>query len=212
MIVTQAELIQATTLDELLLDEEGRVKVLHAEALKKIDKRQLRLWCHLRAVYLVPSKELVDIIKGWVGKDFDAIEIGAGNGCLGRALGIPMYDNFMQRDNPEVVAYYNATGQPTINYGSDVQKADANDIVKELGPVDVVGAWITHAYKPDEHWRGGNMFGVNESELIQYAHRYVMIGDEKVHQKKSLLNHPHKSYSLDGFAFGRGEKPRVWVW
>lgn len=210
-IINEKIVAKSRELDKILFKDD-QVQVLPAKELKKLDPLLVRAWCHIRAVYLLPSQELIAWVKGHLDDDFKTIEIGAGNGCLGRALGIPMYDNFMQRDMIDVVFTMTITGQPPVQYGKDVIKRPANDIVRELGPVDVVGAWITHVYKESEHERGGNTYGPDEEEILEYARRYIMIGDEKVHENKRILRHPHKSFSLEGLAFGRGKSPRAWIW
>ena len=198
-------------LDNMLLDEQGRVRILPAKALSEISEEDVRVWCHVRAIYLLPSLELIEWLQGEI-EGLNTIEIGAGNGCLGRALGIKTYDNMMQRDIPEVVDHYRLLRQPTIKYGSDVDKMDANRAVKTLKPECVVGSWITHQWLESEPEKGGNMYGPDECKIIRSVKKYIHIGAESVHRNKRALKLDHTFKSLEGLAFGHGTGKRVWIW
>lgn len=194
-------------LDEILLDGE-RVKVLPAAELSELNPDHIRLWCHYRAVYLLPSAELVAWIQERI-RGRRAIEIGSGNGCLGRALGIPMYDNFMQRDFKDVVLYYTLSRQPRISYGTDVQKRNANASVRMEKPQVVVGSWITHLYRESEHERGGNQYGVDELKLLEQVETYIHVGCAAVHQHKRWT--PTEVLRLS-WLFGRGTDRVIQIW
>lgn len=198
-------------LDKLLIDEKGLVRVLPAADLAAVPVDHMRLWCHKRAVYGLPTAELVAWLKNLIG-DRSAIEIGSGNGALGRALGIPRTDNRMQ-EWPEIIAHYGASGQITINYPDDIEKLAALDAITKHRPDVVVASWVTQLYRPDEHERGGNMFGVDEDALLDTGVTYVHIGATGSHQNKRILSRPHEEFRFDWLA-GRGAPADrvIWVW
>ena len=200
------------SLDELLFDEAGNLRVLEADVLDALDPKHLRFWCHVRAVYLIPSQELVTFIEVSYTKGRKAIEIAAGNGALGRALGIPMTDNRMQ-ERPGIRTHLALMHQPPVCYGDDVVKRNANAAVRLSKPDVVVASWATHIYREDDHARGGNVWGIDEQKIVEAA-TYVHIGSVSVHSKKRIMALPHDEYELPGWIFGRGESKdrRLWVW
>jgi hypothetical protein len=79
--------------EKFILD--GKLQVLPAAEFKKFDQELISIFCVKNAFYGLPTMELVEWLKEKIGKR-SAIEIGAGNGAFGRALGIPMSDSFQQ--------------------------------------------------------------------------------------------------------------------
>ena len=105
-------------LDKLFLDENQKLISHPASVFHNIPNEELRVWCHANSIYQLPTTELLEFIsENITGK---AIEIGAGNGCIGRALGIPITDSCLQEKNIEVRDYYHRNLQPTIKYPDDV--------------------------------------------------------------------------------------------
>jgi hypothetical protein len=107
--------------------------------------------------------ELIDFLKSEIG-DLFTIEIGSGNGCIGRSLEIKMTDNKLQL-RPEVKIMYDIQGQPIINYGEDIETLDAIEAVVKYKPSAVVACWVTHKYK--DGMVVGNMYGIEEEEIFE---------------------------------------------
>ena len=61
--------------DRLLLDERGIIKLQLAEFYHSIDYDDLRVWCICRAIYQLPTVELIQWLKDNFNLD-KAIEIG----------------------------------------------------------------------------------------------------------------------------------------
>src|SRR5271170_675184 len=78
-------------------EDPPRLKLLSYKEYDKIDRIALKLFCHATGRYGLPTIELVEYLKELIGGR-SAIEIGAGNGDLGRHLGIPMTDSRLQED------------------------------------------------------------------------------------------------------------------
>jgi len=117
---------------------------------------------------------------------YRTIEIGAGNGCLGRSLGISSTDSFIQNSRDIQLLYQNLK-QPPVKYGADVIKCEALRAVKVFGAECAVGSWVTHKYKP--HLGSGFFGGVDEAILSKRLKRYVFVGNLHTHQEKELVRY-----------------------
>jgi hypothetical protein len=188
-------------LDAVLLEAE-QLKILPAATLAKIDQTDLLFWCFQRAIYGLPSVELVDWLRAKIAGR-SAIEIGAGNGALARALGIPATDSWMQA-KPEIERYYRSIGQTPISYAPDVERLDARAAIKKYQPDVVVGSWITHRYMKERPELGGNAEGVDEHWVIEQVETYIFIGAQSTHHQKPILELPHERLAPI-WLFGRGK-------
>lgn len=188
----------------------GKLTIQPASFYGKYSQEQLSCFCVKHAFYQLPTVELMDWIYDQI-KNFhsNTIEICAGNGVIGRSLGIRMYDNFMQ-ELPEVEAFYKAISQPTINYGDDVQRIDANEAIEVYKPVNVIGSWVTQRYE-----KGcGNVYGPKENEILEKVDKYIHIGNENTHFEKIILKQPHKAYHFP-WLFSRSMNKNgnvIYVW
>ena len=178
------EVTDISALEGVLL-KEGKVQNLPYEELNKFSQQELSLFCHKYAIYQLPTQELIFFIRKHIGGE-SAIEIGSGNGCMGRSIGIRMTDNKMQ-EIPEIKGYYELMGQPVIRYGEDVEHIDAISAVKKYHPKVVVASWVTHKYK--EGMQVGNSLGIEEELLFENGvEKYIHIGNENVHNQKPILS------------------------
>jgi len=204
-----AELL--TRFDSLLLDPTTkRIKLLPTSVYSELDRQELRIWCHYRARYLLPTIELVDWLKERIdGRS--AIEIGAGNGDLGYHLGIPAFDNACQQYENVKVAYLLA-GQVPTNPPFDVIRIDAIQAVHDYRPEVAIGAWITDKFV--ESNVGENMYGPDDHQIIQNV-EYIRIGTEKIHGRSKLLEFPHETVKAPGLVSRTSVNPPddiVHVW
>lgn len=184
-------------LDTLLLDGGGLLKVHPAAVFDALDPVELRAWQHHRAVYQLPTQELVDWMRDEVGIR-SALEVGAGRGWLGRALNIPMTDSWLQKVNPTVAAIYALTGQPVIPYSRDVERLDAAAAVAKYRPQVVFGCWVTQIAYAHEPPGDGNAWGLDEDALLDQVETYIVVGSRKVHGTKRLLKRRHEVITLPG--------------
>lgn len=184
--------------------ENGNLKIMPSSFYRKYDQKEISVFCLLNGLYCLPTTELLDLLNALImerSPSRNAIEIGSGNGSLGKGLGIPSTDSFLQ-DDPSIKAHYRNLGQPTITYGKHVIKIDANKAVSEMKPDVVVGAWVTHRFDEKEPERGGNAFGVDEDTIISQVNRYIIIGNKAVHGLKPVMNKVSKVIEGD-FLFSR---------
>lgn len=184
-------------LENILLDEQGHLKVVPYEQLKDVPQEHLSVFCVQHGFYCIPTQELIDFLSEEIGDlKEQTIEIGAGNGVLCRELGIKGTDSFMQL-NPEIKAHYENLKQAIVPYGNHLERLDALEAVRKYRPKIVLAAWFTHKYNQKQHWRGGNMYGVDEKKILDKVTKYIHIGNETVHNKKPILELPHKVIQAD---------------
>jgi hypothetical protein len=169
-------------LEKLLLDSNNNLKPIAFDVVNKFSQNVISLFCLKYAVYQIVTFELIDFLAQQIG-DKKAIEIGAGNGCLGRSLGIKMTDNFQQNE-PLIRAYYNSIKQPVIKYGHDVEKLDGNLVIEKYHPDILIGAWVTQRWKP--HLNEGNAAGIDELQFKNRIEKYILVGNEKTHGDKEI--------------------------
>lgn len=214
MQAKQLETVDVTYLDRVLLNGKGEYHVLPAADLKQYDHKHLQVWCHNKARYNLPTQELVEFVRSVIGGR-SAIEIGAGMGDFGRALGIPMTDSH-QQTTPEMQLYYAALGQPTIQPPPEVEKLDAIEAITKYKPQVVVAAWVTQLYQDgDTPARiGSSVYGVDEAWLLDHCETYIFVGNERVHKDKRILSREHRRFHfpyLVSRAFDQSQNV-IWVW
>src|ERR1035437_1149875 len=175
-----------SVLNEKILDKDGKLIIKSYEFYREVDKNELKYFMLKNGIYVLPTSELIDWLKQNILPN--AIEIGAGNGAIGRALGIPTTDSLLQTD-PIIRLYYESMGQPVMDYPSDIEKLDAEQAISKYKPDCVVGAFITHKYK--ESIGSGNAFGVEEENILSKVQKYINIGNLITHREKPILKLPH---------------------
>lgn len=182
-----------------VFDDQGNFRILPASFWHGITPAERARLSVEHGMYVLPTVELVERLKALIAGR-RAIEIGAGNGVLARALGIHATDNRMQ-ERQKYRAYYEALGQAPVRYGPDVENLDARDAVLRYQPEVVVAAWVTHRYDPERHEAGGNEIGVDEDWLVDRV-SYLFVGNEHVHRGKRIWSRPH-AIEHPGWLFSR---------
>jgi len=188
--ITKAEIADVLIrLDSALLDPAtNRIKLLPVSVYSGIDRTELRIWCHYRARYLIPTIELIN----WLSDRIDgrrAIEIGAGNGDLGYHLGILAIDNGCQQ-YANVKLSYLLSGQVPTNPPADMKRIDAIQAIHDYRPEVAIGAWITDKFVDGS--TEGNIYSPNGYQIIQNV-EYIRIGTEKIHGRSKILEFPHET-------------------
>jgi hypothetical protein len=184
-----------------VLGEDGRMQVLPAAFWKTTTMQERALFGHQHGIYSFPTVELVarltEIIDGR-----EAIEIGAGNGVLADALGIPGTDSFQQL-MPKYRMVYELTRQPIVPYGPNVVDLHASRAVRRLKPRVVIGCWVTHKYDPMNHDAGGNEVGVDQFDILRNCETYVLIGNEKQHELNPIWERRTTDLEYPDYLFSR---------
>lgn len=189
-----------------------QIRPVPAQFLSAIPQNDLSLWCLKRAIYQVPTIELIEFLASFIEPATTALEIGAGAGHIGRALKIPMTDNKMQ-EWPQIQARYRLLKQPTISYGPDVETSDALAAVVHHGPQLVLGCWVTEKHLPGQPT--GNMYGIDERAMLAMpsVDTYILVGNRHVHGDKSILNDiPFTRYQFDWLYSRSMEKGKNAIW
>lgn len=112
-----------------------------------------------RGLHSFPTSELCEFLRERI-RGRKAIEIGAGHGVLARQLGIPATDNRHQEDQ-DVRAHYARLGQPTVPYGDNVERLDAEAAVASYKPEVAIACWVTHRFDANRPEAGGSTTGVD---------------------------------------------------
>lgn len=184
----------------LLVDNKGRLKVVPAEALRETTPEERMLFCVLNACYVLPTLELVEHLRTLIAGR-RCIEIGAGNGLVAQALGIPATDS-RQQESPDIRALYKKLRQPVISYGANVEKLDALAAIQAHQPEVVLACWVTHRFDPHRSWAEGNQDGVDEMQVLQGCQEYLFVGNDQVHRNKAIWDQPHEKTYPD-YIFSR---------
>ena len=171
--------------------KDGVLQVVDSSVYKQFNGDMLSQLCVENGYYCLPTSELIEWLHNRIAGR-SAIEVGAGCGVVGRALGIKMTDNF-QQDMPKYNNLYRMAGQAPITYGKDVLKIEALDAVKRFKPEVVIGCWVTHKYDGRNHDAGGNEIGLKEERILRRVKEYIVIGNDGTHSLKPLRKIDHKT-------------------
>lgn len=191
---------------------EGReMRILPASVWESFSWSEVRLLLHETGTYVVPTEELIEFLDGLIGEE-SAIEICAGNGFIGRELGIPVTDSYQQQDDPATSLLYSLAGQPTIKYPKDVVKLEANKTVDKFRPHTVIACYATHKWRYDT--MSGNDKGVDFQKLLRKVKRLVLVGNTEVHKDNPLMDIPHEEIILPGYITrsAHPETNRIFIW
>lgn len=171
-------------LNSLLLRDGTLIPVSYA-ALKDFSQEDLSAFCVQQGIYQIITHELVGFIQNEIG-GATAIEIGAGNGCLGSNLRIPITDNCMQ-DWQEIKEFYRQLDQPCVKYHPNILRMDAETAIQQFKPSVVVASWVTEKYRPYAISKKSSVYGVDEKEFKGRIEKYIHIGNDAVHGDKEIL-------------------------
>ena len=162
------------------------VRPVAAEILNRISQNDLSLWCLKRGIYQLPTIELIDFLRERMGEPQHCLEIGAGAGHIGRALGIRMSDNKMQ-EWPLIKQHYAKLKQPTVSYGKDVECLPALSAVSQYQARTVISCWVTEKFVPGK--QSGNAYGVDEVALLglPWVETYILVGNRLTHGEKDIF-------------------------
>lgn len=197
------------------LDADGRIKLLPAEAYQSVPLTHLRLWCHVTARYCIPTVELVV----WLKKQIDgrsAIEVGAGNADLGYHLGIPSTDSCIQQA-PHLQNFYASLRQVPTDPPPYVRKMEALSAIQHYKPQVVIASWLTRKFIKGKDIEGkaqASIYGPQEEKILNRCQTYIHVGNENVHNEKTLLTLPHDTRHASWLVSRAAEQEKnvIWLW
>jgi hypothetical protein len=215
MTILIASRVDTNYLDAILLSDRGLIdRPPASSALATVPSMHLKQWASLHGRYTLPTAELIDWLRGII-RGRSAIEICAGHGEIGRALGIPMTDAYLHA-NPDIRMHYMIMQQTPTDPPSDVEKLEGVDAVRKYRPKVVIASWATQQWREGDDPLDSSPYGVDEEALWRDfgVEMYVHIGTFPVHGKKRLRKEPHDAHCLP-FLFSRALNPKdnvVFVW
>lgn len=167
------------------------LKVMPTAFYRQFDRDTLSMMCVMSGLYCLPTFELLDVLNELileVSPSRNVIEVGAGNGALGRGLGITMTDNYVQT-RPDVIKALEKAQHSPVWYGPDVLQMDGNAAVDHYKPEVVIGAWVSHRHDPNRPELGGNIQGegLDEEAILSKVKRYIVIGNKNQHGNKPIM-------------------------
>lgn len=185
------------SIDETLLGRDGLLRILPVEIYASWRHELLRLWMHELGYFVLPTKELVDWFKNEIGSR-SALEICAGSGVLGRALGVRSIDARVHKQ-PLVRAHYAALGQPAPCIGQHVEELEALAAVEKYSPQVVFGTYVTERLRPgDPPTKAASAWGVDEFAILRRVETYIVVGSEAVHGDKRIKRLAHQGVKPPG--------------
>lgn len=201
--------VDTTSIKKAIMDKK-EMRILPYSEWMKFSRDEIRMLLHQTATYVAPTEELIDYLDNLIGQE-KTIEVGAGNGFIGRELNIPMTDSHQQQD-PKVKAYYEFMKQPVIKYPADVMKMDAATAVRRFKPHTVIGCYITHKWREDT--QDGNDKGIDMYDTFNHCQRLVMVGNLYTHRNNPLMQVHHQEIELPGLLTRSVDDStnRIFIW
>ncbi|MBO4499190.1 MAG: hypothetical protein J5732_02925 [Bacteroidaceae bacterium] len=134
------DIIRAMELSHMLRgnDKNGLIRPIPYNEIKNDTPDTLNTVMQAIGLYTFPTQELIDFLRQEIDDDpayepHSAIEICAGTGWIGRALGIPITDSHIQ-ERPDIRDTYIIQGAIPIIYPADVENLDALAAVRKYHP------------------------------------------------------------------------------
>lgn len=199
-----------------VFDPDGKVRVLPYSEYADVPPDSLAILGNTCGLWCFPTVELIDFLREEIG-GLKAIEIGAGNGAISRALGITATDSRAHKSHPNLKEMYSHGVYGPPPYQDDVHVYEALAAVRRFKPAVVVASWCTHKYNHKEHWRSGFEDGVDEGKLLERVRKYIFIGSDHPdgpHVRKPILKLPHRTIKAP-WILSRTQYPDsnvIWIW
>jgi hypothetical protein len=153
-------------MDQILLGEDGYLQILPEEVYEQFTQSELAHWAVSMGYWIYPTQELIDAITSIM--EFPGLEICAGTGILGRALGIKSIDLKLSKYKFYRDLFRN-NNMAEPNYGPWVVEGEAGKTIKDDKPTTVVGSYVIS--------RGGERapWGINEDILLNCVKQVILI-------------------------------------
>ena len=189
-----------------------QIKILPRVYWSQFTWQEIRTLMHETGTYVLPTYELLEFLSN-EREGLKTIEICAGNGFIGRNLGIPVTDSCVQRDNKALAMVYAAAGQPTIKYPKDIIKAEANEAVSRFHPECVIACYATHKDMPGRP-QTGFAYGVDYERLLPRVKKLILVGNLLTHGTNPIMSVPHRELEMDWLVTrsSNSEANRIFIW
>lgn len=162
-------------LDEFFLGDDGFLRIMPVGHVEQVPASWRITWMHRSGYWIIPTVELVECLKEEIGEDLDqSIEIAAGAGVLGRALGIRSTDFMMAKWHPIYAEMMRRNGISAPNFGPWVERIEASEAVYRHKPRVVLGSYAIR--------RGGERLqtGIDEKILMETVPKFILLQPKKI--------------------------------
>lgn len=210
-------------LSKLVKEENGKLfpRIVPAQEILKLGDFNRQILMTQLGLYVWPTQELVEFFKKNINDKTPVLELGAGNGVLGKTLGWNSTDNFSQSTQfnarNEIEKQYNAMALmqlknnniAPVNYGSNVINLNAHDAIREYKASAIVGLYLTDITQ--------NEFTINLVDALLYANTemFYLVGNMDTHHNKSpIFEYKHEAIELEGLVVRhqKNELGRIFKW
>lgn len=195
------------TLTKLIEEKDRKLlpKILPANEILKLGDMNRQLLMTMLGLYVWPTVELYEFFNKNIQNQTTVLELGAGNGVLGKKLGWNSTDNFSQSDkfnprnekekiNHEIALMQLRTHNiAPVNYGDNVINIDAYDAVRKYNANTAVGLYITDVTQ--------NEFTINLLDVFMNdnTETFYLVGNMETHYKKSpIFELKHEVIEIEG--------------
>lgn len=186
-------------MDETLLGEDGFLQVLPEALYYQFTIDELAMWCAGMGYWIMPTVELIECItQEMIGT---GLEICAGSGVIGRALGIRSIDLKMSqyRFYREL---FRSNNMCEPHYGEWVEEAEAGMEIQKTKPDTVVGGYVIPRGADRAFW------GINEDILLKSVRKVILI------QPFDMLSNAfrRKAREININVISKNEKTKMFVY
>lgn len=197
---------------EVIDPETNRMRVLPASYWATTTMPERAMFGHRHGIYSFPTTELATRLGEIIGGR-SAIEIGAGNGVLAEALGIPGTDS-RQQDELKYRLIYKLMNQPPVTYGPNIVAMHASRAVRHYKPEVVIGCWVTYKWDPGLPEAQGNEAGIDEADIMANCDTFILVGNEHTHRHSKIMRR-RPALEFPDYVYSRasnGKRDMIAVW
>jgi hypothetical protein len=210
--VIKPDFTELYELADFLLEPTGDQKLISYSELVRFAPQTIMAFCKFFGFHTIATKELTDWIAEEIG-DKHAIEICAGRGIIGKELGIPQTDSRLIEKNSELRDLYALCEECIDPFPERILTYDAISAVEHFKSHTVIGSWVTEL-SPYPRDYPSSPYGVDEHRLLKNCKKYIMLGNENTHKKKTIRRFPHRIARPYGYVTRSvvPEKNIIYIW
>lgn len=192
---------------------DGVIEPVEWSQIKGIKYDYMKWYLSQRGIFAVITHELCDMIYDLIDGDTDGtLEICAGNGTLGRELGVKMIDSHVHANKDgDVYRLAIQNGQVPIDYPDDVEKLTCRRAMKKYKPRYVIGSWATQNFKPLNKVKRnvynsnliGNENGIDKEKVAQNCRKLMLVSNMNVHNDRILYDNKFDIKTIPLFGITR---------
>lgn len=197
-----------------VVDKDYHFHPIPANEVRKYNFDTINYFMQVAGIYTFPTMELIDWLNDQVDEVYEdtitpAIEIGCGNGWIGRSLEIPFSDSRVH-DKLEIKMMMESCGCIPIQYPDDVKTLEASDAIRMYHPEYIIASYPVAKFIPGSDY--GSVYGIDQQFVSTHCHKYFFIGNKRVHSRDPLMKRKHQEIELDGLITrGDNSQARIFI-